>query len=221
MKMFMAGGGWMDSGICFKIDLMPPAFEEGLGLWSNGDGTPDAPTYDTAANARLAKNDPDFGDCLELRKVNSVQRLRYAGEIPFMRGSFIEVTVRIKALRGPLPLAHIAAWTGGRHGRSVPGMACMGPVVSLGAHDEICQLRAVIGPEPFDGVDMVWSTDVLYAHIGLDLIGPDQGVVRVDALGVRDVSDSFPGAEIVMPGFESFEGETPGDRNGPSGGGAL
>ena len=211
----------MNSGIRYEIDLMPPEFDEGLGLWSNGDGTPDTPTYDMAPNARLAKNDPDFGNCLELRKVNSVQRLRYAGEIPIMRGSFIEVTARTKALRGPLPLAHIAAWAGGRHGRAVPGMACMGPVVTLGAHDEVCQLRAVIGPEPFDGVDMVWSTDVLYAHIGLDLIGPDQGVVRVDAVSVRDVSDRFPSVGVVMPGFEPFERQSPGDCNGPPGGGAL
>ena len=50
-----------------EVDLMPPAFVEGLDDWSRGDGTPESPTYDAAENARLAPGDADFGTCLELR----------------------------------------------------------------------------------------------------------------------------------------------------------
>ena len=46
-------------------DLMPPAFAEGLDDWSRGDGTPDSPTWEAAENARLTRDDADFGTCLE------------------------------------------------------------------------------------------------------------------------------------------------------------
>ncbi len=84
-------------------DLMPPAFAEGLDDWSSSDGTPDSPTYDRVESARIALNDRDFGACLELRKTDPVQRLRYMGEVPIRPGSYVEIAARIKALRGPLP----------------------------------------------------------------------------------------------------------------------
>ena len=40
-----------------ELDLMPPAFAEGLDDWSCGDGTPDSPTWEEAENARLARGD--------------------------------------------------------------------------------------------------------------------------------------------------------------------
>ena len=72
-------------------DLMPPPFAEGLDDWSRGDGTPDGPTWDAAENARLAREDADFGPCLELRTGGAVERVRYMGEVPLLAGGFIEV----------------------------------------------------------------------------------------------------------------------------------
>ena len=70
----------MNSDAPAAIDLMPPAFAEGLDDWSCGDGTPGSPSYDRVEFARLV-NDPDFGTCLELRKIDAEQRLRYMGEV--------------------------------------------------------------------------------------------------------------------------------------------
>jgi hypothetical protein len=183
-----------------ELDLMPPAFAEGLDDWSCGDGTPDSPTYDRAAFARLAVNDPDFGTCLELRKVEPVQRLRYMGELPLPRGGLIEVAARIKALRGPLPQARIAAWPGGAQGRHVPGLATEGPLRTFAGHGVVIELRTVIGPERLPGVDLVWDARAFYAHLGVDLVGPTRGVVRVEDLAVRDVTARFVAAQVA-PGF--------------------
>ena len=46
------------------LDLMPPAFAEGLDDWARGDGTPESPTYDRIESARIAMNDRDFGACM-------------------------------------------------------------------------------------------------------------------------------------------------------------
>jgi hypothetical protein len=183
------------------LDLMPPAFGEGLHDWSRGDGTPDSPSYGDAPNARLAVGDPDFGECLELRKIAAVQKLRYMGEMPFRRGCFIEVSARLKALRGPLGLANVAAWPGGRGGLGVPGLPTGGRLVELEVHDRAYIVSAVIGPEALPGVDMVWDERVLYAHVGLDLLGPANAVVRIENLAVRDVTARVTARPRTMPGF--------------------
>ena len=183
-----------------EFDLMPPPFAEGLDDWSCGDGTPDSPTYDRAAFARVAVNDPDFGTCLEMRKVDPVQRLRYMGEVPLPRGGFIEIVAPIKALRGPLAQARIAAWPGGAQGRRVPDLATEGPTLPFPGHCITLELRAVIGPERLPGVDLVWDARALYAHVGLDLTGQSNGVVRVGNLAVREVTERFATVRL-MPGF--------------------
>jgi len=182
-------------------DLMPPPFAEGLDDWARGDGTPDSPTYDRDPAARLARGDADFGICLELRKTDAVQRLRYMGELPVRRGAFIAITARVKALRGPLCMAQIAAWPGGAGARGVDDLATTGPLLRLPEHGAAVEFSAVIGPEPRIGVDLVWDARVLYAHVGLDLIGPEGGVVRIADLAVRDVTHAFTPAGRGLPGF--------------------
>jgi hypothetical protein len=181
-------------------DLMPPAFAEGLDDWSCGDGTPDSPSYDRAAFARLAVNDPDFGTCLEMRKIEPVQRLRYMGELPLPRDGCIEVLVRVKALRGPLAGVRIGAFPGGTQGRAVAGVPTEGPVRRFEGHGLVLSLSAVIGRRALPGVDLVWSAEALYAHVGLDLVGASHGVVRVESLAVRDVTARFQTVR-VLPGF--------------------
>lgn len=180
------------------LDLMPPAFSEGLADWSHGDGTPGTPTYDEAPFARIATGDPDFGTCLEMRKVVPVQRLRYMGELPVPEGGFVEISARVKALRGALASVRVAAWAGGAHGRAIPDLGLAARPVPIAAHGRVLALRAVIGHEARAGVDLVWDARVLYAHVGLDLLGPDGAVVRIADLVVRDVTDRFTasGAEV-------------------------
>ena len=107
----------------------------------------------------------------------------------------------MKAVRGALPLARIAAWPGGALGRGVDGLPRHGPAVELGGHGTVYELAAVIGPEPRPGVDMVWDGRALYAHVGLDLIGATGGVVRVEAVAVRDVTRRFAPLGRPLPGF--------------------
>lgn len=184
-----------------ELDLMPPSFAEGLDDWSQSDGTPESPTYETAENARLARNDPDFGTCLELRKTAAVQRLRYMGEVPLLAGAYIEVAARLKVLRGPLPQAQVAAWPGGAQGKGIPGLPVAGRPVDLTGHGIVFEMTAVIGREARPGVDLVWDDRVLYAHVGLDLTGPVGGVLRIDSVTVRDATGRFTPPGRALPGF--------------------
>jgi hypothetical protein len=183
-------------------DLMPPAFAEGLDDWSRGDGTPESPTWEAAPNARLVQGgDADFGACLEIGQRAAVERLRYMGEVPVRAGSYLEVSARLKAVRGAPPLARIAAWPGGALGRGVEGLAQHGASVALGHPGTVLALAAVIGPEARPGVGLVWDRRALYAHVGLDLIGTPGGVVRIEAVAVRDVTARFAPLGRVLPGF--------------------
>jgi hypothetical protein len=190
----------MTSHFASEPDLMPPPFAEGLDDWSCGDGTPDSPSYDRASFARIAVNDPDFGTCLEMRKVEPLQRLRYMGELPLPRDGCLEISVRLKALRGPLAAVRIAAWPGGAQGREVRGLPATAPERRFAGHCAVLALSAVIGRRALPGVDLVWDARALYAHVGIELLGSSQGVVRVESLAVRDVTARFVG-ERLMPGF--------------------
>ena len=137
-----------------------------------------------------------------------MQRLRYMGELPVPTGAFLEVSARLKVLRGPLPEARIAAWPGGAHGRRVHGVPVAAEVRPIEEHGMIVELRAVTGPAPLAGVDLVWDRRVLYAHIGLDLLGARGAVVRVESLAVREVSDRLAPHGRILPGF----GPSPGQK---------
>lgn len=184
------------------LDLTPPAYSDGLCDWSRGDDTYASPTYENDETARIAHGDPDLGDCLELRKTDPVHRLRYMGELPIRPGKRMEVRVRVKALRGPLPSVRIAALAGGSGGEGLPDLPGEGPLVRLVAHEAVTELRAVIGREPGPEVDLVWDERALYAHVGLDLVGPFGGVVRVAAFGVRELG-SAGGRERARAGREA------------------
>ena len=48
----------MNKAITEGLALMPPAFADGLNVWSSGNGTPGSNTYDGAANALFVPSDP-------------------------------------------------------------------------------------------------------------------------------------------------------------------
>jgi len=109
----------MNKALTDGIQLMPPAFELGLDVWSSEDGTPGSDTYDGAANAVLIAADADFGGALELLKTSNTQKLRYTGDTPMFPGCYWQIRARVKAISGPLPSVRVAAWAGDVNGNHV------------------------------------------------------------------------------------------------------
>ena len=181
----------MNKAITDGLQLMPPPFAAGLGLWSSGDGTPGSPTYQGAPNAAFVPADQDFGGCLELVKTQGTQRLRHMGQTPFLPGMYLRVTARVKAIAGNLPAVRIAAWAGNASGQNVAGVPQTGPSVQLLTYGEVVTVEAIIGSGNRGGVAMPWGTAPVYAHVGLDLTGPNGGTVRIDDITVEDVTAVF------------------------------
>lgn len=181
----------MNKAITDGLALMPPPFAAGLDQWSSGDGTPGAPGYDGAPNAAFVPADQDFGGALELLKTQSVQKLRYFGETPILPGCYLRVRVRIKAISGNLPSVRIAGWAGAAGGGHVAGLPETAAAVALTTYGEVVTLEAIVGSGARTGVDMVWGMAPAFGHFGLDLTGPDGGVVRIDDVEIEDVTAVF------------------------------
>ena len=173
------------------IDLMPPAFVDGLLDWSSTDGTPASPSYDGAANAAIVTADPDFGDCLEVQTVSDPLNLRYKGEVPVFAGGYIEISARIKVMSGAFPSARIAAWAGGAGGVHVAGLMEVGASNTMDTYGRVYEVKAIVGSGNRTGVDMVWGTEPVYGHFGLDLTGAVGSVVRIESVEIRDVTSYF------------------------------
>ena len=181
----------MNKAITDGLFLMPPAFQDGLDVWSSETGTPGSVTYDAVATAAAVPGDVDFGGCLELLKTESVQRLRYTGETPVLPGCYLRVTARVKAVSGAFPSVRIAGWAGDAGGAEVTGLTTFGPSVTLDTYGEVVEVTAILGSGARTGVDMQWVPPVAYGHLGLDLTGPTGGIVRVDDIRIEDVTSVF------------------------------
>ena len=181
----------MNKAVTDGILFMPPSFSGGLGVWSSGDGTPGSDTYQSAANAAFVPADQDFGAALELQKAVTVQRLRYMGQTPILPGCYLRVTARVKAISGNLPNVRIAGRAGAPGGGTVAGAVETGPQTSLTRYGEIVEISAIVGTGQRPGVDMVWGPGASYGHFGLDLTGPNGGIVRIDDLVIEDITRVF------------------------------
>lgn len=181
----------MNKAITDGLVLMPPPFSAGLNLWSREDGTPGSGSYQGQPNAALVTNDQDFAGCLELQKTEATQKLRSFAQTPIQPGLYLRVTARVKAVSGNLPSVRIAAWAGDVAGQNVAGLAQTGPAVPLTAYGEVVTVSAIISPASRTGVDLAWTTQAIYAHVGLDLTGANGGVVRIDDIEVEDVTNVF------------------------------
>ena len=181
----------MNKAITDGLLFMPPAFEQGLGVFSSGDGTPGSDTYLNAANAGFVPADQDFGGCLEVTKVNGVERVRYMGETPVLPGCYLRISARVKAVSGPLPAVRVGAFPGGAGGAAVPGVAVFGPSTDLTTYGDIVEISAIVGTGARGGVDMSWGGEAIYGHFGLDFTGPLGGTVRIDDLVIEDVTSVF------------------------------
>lgn len=181
----------MNQVITDGLVLMPPPFANGLTVWSRQDGRPGNDTWATAANAALVAADADFGTCLEIVKTEATTRLRYMGQTPIVPGLYLRVSARVKVLSGNLPSVRIAAWAGDASAQNLSGVPQAGPSTALTAYGSVVTVSAIIGTGSRTGVDMPWGPAASFAHVGLDLTGPNGGQVRIDAIEVEDVTSVF------------------------------
>ncbi|SEV92339.1 Pectate lyase superfamily protein [Cognatiyoonia koreensis] len=180
----------MNKAITDGIVLMPLPFAAGLGVWSSGDGTPGSDTYALSGNGVFVAADQDFGGCLEINKTSGTTRVRYMGETPILPGCYLRVTARFKAVAGPLPNVRIAAFAGDNSGDPVGGLDLTAPSTSLTTYGEIVEVSAIVGTGDRNGVDLVWQ-GAAYGHFGIDLTGPNGGLVRLDDLVIEDITSAF------------------------------
>jgi len=80
---------------------------------------------------------------------------------------------------------------------SVPGFA---QTVSLSEYGTVVEVRGIIGSGTRGGVDMPWP-GVAFGHLGLDLTGPNGGLVRIDDIRIEDVTsywlrDMIPAVDV-------------------------
>ena len=181
----------MNKAITEGLVLMPPPFSAGLNLWSREDGQPGNGSYLAQSNAAYVPSDQDFGGCMELEKILTTQKLRCFQQIPIQPGLYLQVTIKVKAMSGPLPAVRIAGFAGASNGAIVSAANPVGPSTQLTAYGKIETIRAIIGSGNRTGVDMVWGTAPVYGHFGLDLTGANGGVVRIEDVVIEDVSAIF------------------------------
>jgi hypothetical protein len=181
----------MNKAITEGLVLNPPAFAAGLNLWSRGDGVAGSGSYAGQANAAYVPNDQDFAGCMELQKLDTVQKLRSFQQIPYQPGLYLRVSVRVKAVAGPLPGVRIAGYPALANGMQVGGITTTGPITQLTTYGQVVTVSAIIASSNRQGVTLFWGGQPVYAHLGLDLTGTSGGVVRIDDVTVEDVTATF------------------------------
>jgi hypothetical protein len=55
----------------------------------------------------------------------------------------------------------------------------------------VVEVSAIVGTGLRTGVDMVWGGGAVYGHFGIDITGPNGGVVRIDDIAIEDVTGAF------------------------------
>ncbi|MEM9434701.1 MAG: glycosyl hydrolase family 28-related protein [Pseudomonadota bacterium] len=181
----------MNKAITDGLVLTPPPFANGLDVWSRGDGTPGTATYNGYATAAYVPGDIDFAGCLEILKTETTQTLRYMGQTPVLPGCYLRIRARVKAISGALPTVRIAAYAAQSDGSPVAGVTTVGTETTLTGYGEIVEITAIVGTGIRTGVDMAWGDTAVYGHFGLDLTGPDGGVIRIDDIEIDDVTSVF------------------------------
>lgn len=171
--------------------LMPPAFDQGLTVWSREDGTPGSATYAGATDAALVTGDAHFGNCLEIIKSQSVQKLRFMAETPILPGTYLRISARVKAVSGSLPSVRIGAWAGRANRTNLTGVTQTGATTALSEYGRVVTISAIVGTGNRRGVDMPWGTGAIYGHFGLDFTGPNGGLIRVESVQIEDVTSIF------------------------------
>jgi hypothetical protein len=188
---FYLRGLTMNKVITDGITLMPPAFGDGLDVWSSEDGTPGSLTYDGDANATLVAADADFGTCFELLKTQDTQKVRSMGETPLLPGCYLRVTAKVKVISGAFPSVRIAGWAGGAGGLHIDSLIEYSDSVLLDTYGEVIEISAIVGGGNRSGVDLVWGRSAIFGHFGVDFTGVNGGVVRVEDIVIEDITSVF------------------------------
>ncbi|WP_342454002.1 right-handed parallel beta-helix repeat-containing protein [Sagittula salina] len=97
----------------------------------------------------------------------------------------------MKAVAGALPSVRIAAFAARAGGAAVSGVVTAGAEVALTSYGQVVEVSAIVGAGGRGGVDLIWGTNAVYGHFGIDLTGPNGGVVRVDDIVIEDVTSVF------------------------------
>ncbi|MEP3347488.1 MAG: glycosyl hydrolase family 28-related protein [Litoreibacter sp.] len=181
----------MNKAITDGLVLTPPPFANGLDVWSRGDGTPGTATYDGFASAAFVPADQDFGGCLEVLKTENTQTVRYMGETPLLPGCYLQIKARIKAISGNLPSVRVSAFAGGAGGAEVTGVTTVGPAIGLTSYGDVAEVTAIVCTSTRNGVDLRWGRNALYGHFGIELLGANGGVVRIDDIEITDITGAF------------------------------
>ena len=186
----------MNIAVTAGLQLMPPGFSAGLYNWSRANGVANDLTWSGATNAAIVPADQDFGPCLEIQKLETVTRIRYMGETPIIPGTFLRVSARVKGIAGNLPQVRVAGWPGTAQRVVVSGVPQSSDAVSLPGYGRVVEVSAIIATATRQGVDMSWGPTATIGHLGLDLIGPNGGAVRIENLRIEDVTAEFVPAMI-------------------------
>jgi hypothetical protein len=181
----------MNIAITNGLLLTPSDFRAGLNVWSRTDGTSGSPTWDTVDNASIVPADQDFGACFEVIKQQTTTSLRFMGETPMIPGVYLRVSARVKAVAGALASARIAGWAGNGSRSHVSGLVEVGPTTAMRNYGEIIEVSAIVGIGSRKGVDMAWGTTPVFGHFGLDLVGANGGVFRVESMQIDDITAAF------------------------------
>lgn len=194
----------MNMSITEGLQLSPPAFADGLDVWSREDGQAGSDTYASSANATIVVADQDFGGCLELLKTQGVQKVRWTTQVPVRAGCYLRVTFRIKAISGLLPSVRAAATPVDGNGDLVTGAQTSGPETGLSTYGKVETVSLVLATSDRAGVDLTFDDRTASVHIGLDLLGPNGGTVRIDDITVEDVTDAFRSGLIDVVDVRDF-----------------
>lgn len=171
--------------------LMPRAFAGGLNLWSRGNGTAGTQTWAGAPNAAIVPADEDFGTCLEILKQAEPTSLRYMRRTPLAPGTYLRISTRVKAVAGNLARVRIAGYAMTSNGAALGGVVQIGPEVALSGYGEVVEVSAIVGSGRREGVDMAWGRTAAHGHFGIDLIGDNNGSIRIENIVIEDVTAAF------------------------------
>ena len=181
----------MNKAITDGLVLTPTPFAAGLDVWSSGDGTAGSDTYENAANALFVAADQDFAGALELLKTQNTQKLRFMGQTPILPGCYLQISARVKAVSGNLPSVRIGGYPAYGNGARVNGLPEFSAFTTLQNYGEVVEIKAIVGTGSRGGVDLVWGAEPVYGHFGIDLVGPNGGIIRVDDIQIEDVTSVF------------------------------
>lgn len=149
-------------------------------------------------------DDAEVGPCFEYCTSRSTEHLANLAAVPLRSGHFLEVSVRLKVLAGPLPNVRITGALPPVLGHADPLTLQQGPLVAIAARRTVFDISAVIGAGARFGVHLAWAQMPETIEVGLDLLGAAGSVVRVGPVCVRDVSRRFLTLGPVLAGFQDL-----------------